>query len=223
MWYDHFTTCMLSVLLYRLSQSRSAPSLFKLLLQYNTTAVQTVSYPVEMVAFFLKSSALRLPILPSFLLPPPSVPTVCNFHRLAVFWCCACRSAGRSWCQGESKASVKDAQAAVLALAKKRGGGKPSVATNPEVRWLGAYCSTRLPVSRPSFFVLVVDLGRYDGAFLIFVVTPFLSQCCLRVRSQPCRTRPVPFARPRRSAESCGDSVRRRCGPSWGSTQSSSA
>ncbi|CAM9193792.1 unnamed protein product [Ectocarpus sp. 12 AP-2014] len=33
---------------------------------------------------------------------------------------------------GESPASVADAQRAVLALAKKRGGGKPHVATNPE-------------------------------------------------------------------------------------------
>ena len=32
----------------------------------------------------------------------------------------------------------------MLALAKKRGGGKPSVATNPEVRWLG---TQRAPVS----------------------------------------------------------------------------
>lgn len=54
---------------------------------------------------------------------------------------------------------MKDAQAAVLTLAKKRGGGAPRVATNPEVRERGG-----AHLSRPgdSFFaqVDVASKGR---------------------------------------------------------------
>ena len=115
----------------------------------------------------------------------------CRAAVVVVFFVC--------FLKGESKSSVADAQSAVLALARERGGGPPHVATNPEVR-IGGLRGT----SVIDCFVFSVNVNKYSYCW-------FCSSCCCCCCCCCCVWRPWRYDR--RQSVTCQTA---RCGSSHG-------